>query len=470
MQDKKAKPSPSSRATFDSFVYKECENNEIPLDNYFLGANKIIEDDFEYIFDEKKKNSFSKIFNNLEDFNKSDYYDFINKRNDFYNIKDPSIYKYILLEKLESKSMHLSHWEHVIIDEFQDFNKLETKIILKHLINEKNSLIVGDDDQVLFTFKGSYPECIRKLFDSKNSDHKSFELPYCSRCPGSVVNFVNKIMKDVSDSLPSNRCNKDFLPFNQPKNGEVEFVSLDKVNSQHFCVENYIKNINDYQSTILILHSYEAKKIATDLYNYLNIRGFNIYRKMQTKEKQIFQALEELKKDENSEIGLRLILEFFCDKECCKKIIKQTHTKGLKISTLICSEIKVKINLALIAFKSFTKFDSRVNVAQKDSLLNLFEELNLDKTKCRKLMIYNLKRKYLNSKMIQNFNIQLSQIGDSKGLSADYVLIYPTTDTFFDLKKVDKICSTVVAMTRAKKKLVFFTKGDTRLEEIFIIL
>jgi superfamily I DNA/RNA helicase len=66
----------------------------------------------------------------------------------------------------------------IVVDEYQDFNRLEVEFI--RLLSTKSPvLIVGDDDQALYAFKDADPRFIRELAGS--SEFEKFELPYLAR-------------------------------------------------------------------------------------------------------------------------------------------------------------------------------------------------------------------------------------------------------------------------------------------------
>ncbi len=50
------------------------------------------------------------------------------------------------------------HFRYILIDEFQDINLLQYKIIRQLALPENNLFIVGDDDQSIYRFRGSRPE------------------------------------------------------------------------------------------------------------------------------------------------------------------------------------------------------------------------------------------------------------------------------------------------------------------------
>jgi hypothetical protein len=82
----------------------------------------------------------------------------------------------------------------LVVDEYQDFNYLETRLI-DSLAQASAVLIAGDDDQALYGFKGSSSRFIRDLADEEEVEQ--FDLPYCSRCTEVVVEAVKQIVVEA---------------------------------------------------------------------------------------------------------------------------------------------------------------------------------------------------------------------------------------------------------------------------------
>ena len=80
----------------------------------------------------------------------------------------------------------------VLIDEFQDFNRLEASII-DSLAANNAIVIAGDDDQALYSqFRGASWDYIRA--HHRSGEYEVFELPFCMRCPEVIVDAVNDIV------------------------------------------------------------------------------------------------------------------------------------------------------------------------------------------------------------------------------------------------------------------------------------
>jgi superfamily I DNA/RNA helicase len=108
----------------------------------------------------------------------------------------------------------------VVVDEYQDFNRLETSFI-DLLATRSPVLIAGDDDQALYSFKGATPDFIRQLAIGKL--YEVFSLPYCSRCPSVVVDAVNGLISHAqAKGLLQGRLAKKFECYMPEKASDSE--------------------------------------------------------------------------------------------------------------------------------------------------------------------------------------------------------------------------------------------------------
>ena len=67
-------------------------------------------------------------------------------------------------ELLSQRKDILSAWQkkyqYILVDEFQDINRLQYDILRLLAEPENNLFIVGDDDQSIYRFRGARPEII----------------------------------------------------------------------------------------------------------------------------------------------------------------------------------------------------------------------------------------------------------------------------------------------------------------------
>lgn len=118
----------------------------------------------------------------------------------------------LIFELLKKNPFYFEDYgfEHIIVDEFQDTSQLQFEI-LKNIINSslefKSFLVVGDDSQSIFGFRGSDPRFIIEFEKKLGEDVQDFYLLENHRSTENIINFANKI-----NSLNQNRVVKDLIP------------------------------------------------------------------------------------------------------------------------------------------------------------------------------------------------------------------------------------------------------------------
>ena len=65
-------------------------------------------------------------------------------------------------ELFDQRADILQAWQrkyrYILIDEFQDINRIQYEVIRMMALPENNLFIVGDDDQSIYRFRGARPE------------------------------------------------------------------------------------------------------------------------------------------------------------------------------------------------------------------------------------------------------------------------------------------------------------------------
>jgi len=115
-------------------------------------------------------------------------------RGDYYDAVsfDDSVYR--LYKALQERPEIIPQFDQIVIDEYQDFNPLEVTFI-KELENKGNLLIVGDDDQAVYSRRNASPDHLREVANSAN--YENLELPFCSRCTQVVVDATNTFIENA---------------------------------------------------------------------------------------------------------------------------------------------------------------------------------------------------------------------------------------------------------------------------------
>jgi len=118
---------------------------------------------------------------------------------------------YRMLKYYEGHEREIPAYPLVAVDEYQDFNRLETCFI-EVLSRGSRVLVVGDDDQALYDRKSASPDFIRELWNGRKFESR--ELPYCSRCTKVIVKAVHRVAQAaMSIGALQGRVNKRFEYF-----------------------------------------------------------------------------------------------------------------------------------------------------------------------------------------------------------------------------------------------------------------
>ncbi|MCH5275253.1 MAG: ATP-dependent helicase [Lachnospiraceae bacterium] len=72
---------------------------------------------------------------------------------------------FLCLELLQKKPTVLSYWQkrfsYILVDEFQDCNRIQYEIVKKLAASDENLFVVGDDDQSIYGFRGASPDILQ---------------------------------------------------------------------------------------------------------------------------------------------------------------------------------------------------------------------------------------------------------------------------------------------------------------------
>lgn len=305
----------------------------------------------------------------------------------------------------------------LIVDEFQDFNPDEQKLI--HIISNyaKETIILGDDDQSIYSFKDADPDGIISLYNDKKIEKIPHENK-CYRCPDVVVEACMKLIVNNLKRVP-----KIWQKSN--KHGILEIIQTKNQSETNETVLDKIKDIRnrDKKGSILILSpvGFAAKPLIPHLLN----NGFKTNdcwnRKVDIEDQKFIWLLRGIYSEKPN-----LNLIFYAQSE--KQFSKPKFIAGLK--THIDKNVQSK------EFKEF--LISNINLDEDwKKFLNEPPELNIIKTKSeefKRILDFidpediagslNIIFQLINPKIdFKKGEINLMSIHKSKGLQAEYVFI-----------------------------------------------
>jgi superfamily I DNA/RNA helicase len=121
-------------------------------------------------------------------------------------------------------SDELDAFDHVIVDEYQDLNVIEQKLLDK-LAGNGSLCIAGDDDQSIYRVRYANPEGIITYLKRPDVEPHSIEI--CGRCPGNIITMANSLIQQA----PS-RNKKELVPLEGNETGRVAIVQWNDVDAE----------------------------------------------------------------------------------------------------------------------------------------------------------------------------------------------------------------------------------------------
>lgn len=119
----------------------------------------------------------------------------------------------LLQQRQDVLKLWQERFSYILIDEFQDINPLQYKIVQMLTCPRNNLFIVGDDDQAIYGFRGSDPHIMLHFQqDYPNAERVLLNINYRSK--HDIVEHANRLIKHNA-----NRFDKEVIAQNTSKDG-----------------------------------------------------------------------------------------------------------------------------------------------------------------------------------------------------------------------------------------------------------
>ena len=428
--------------------------------DFFVKLTEVIEMDFKLIFG--KNISFKEIFSKLLD-GYVDELKFYSDRRKYYAYVGPFCSIYELIKLFESGIKPIPSYAQLLVDEFQDFNRLEARLI-DLLAQNSPVLLVGDDDQSLYSFKYAEPDEIRTRHNS--GSYESFQLPYCSRCPEVLVNAVNSLVEKAKKfGFLKGRLDKVFRYFHSEEKDKISTENpklflqrpvFEKATAFH--IEAHVRNIAEIDKDISVLVICSLSRQIVPLANDLKRKGFkNIQTPMDRSTLSKEDGYRLLLKDQNSNLGWRILANFYLVKKDLEEAVKKSIDKEEPFFEHLNQQIKKRVVCILRILK---KIKDNKQITEKEAE-TIFDEFKYNPTE---ITVEKIKREIISSTVpdgsYKSIPIKIVTMLGAKGLTSDYVFLANFDDRFIldrGMITDENVCKFLVALTRAKKRLTIFS-------------
>ncbi len=138
-------------------------------------------------------------------------------------------WKRLLIEKPEIGAIYQDQFEHILVDEYQDTNTLQSEIVDLLAAKHRNLMVVGDDAQSIFAWRGANFENIFR-FVERYPEANVFRLETNYRSTPEILMLANASVARNRRQFPKNltaiRQSRDFLPALVPTRDAMQQASF----------------------------------------------------------------------------------------------------------------------------------------------------------------------------------------------------------------------------------------------------
>lgn len=170
------------------------------------------------------------------------------------NQVDFSLLQQKALDVLNQSEHTIYEFKHVIIDEFQDTNRIQERLIFRLAKGHKNVCVVGDDDQALYRFRGAtvenfvqFPERCN-LYLQKGPKEIKLNINYRSRkeIVTTYTRFIEKTDWVREDGKGFYRLHdKNIQPYNQEEDTAVAITACTSYENVAREIATFVKKLID---------------------------------------------------------------------------------------------------------------------------------------------------------------------------------------------------------------------------------
>jgi len=420
-------------------------------------------------------------------------------RNNSFDFEDLINISIDILEKFEDiRNFIQNKYKYIMVDEFQDTNGTQFKLLENILNKERNICVVGDDSQSIYGWRGAKIAFILN-FHKHFSDCKIVNLSTNYRSRPIIVERANKLLKSSTERHKE----KVDLQAHSKQKGLVKAVELcTQEDEAEFIAQNIKavinKGANPGDIAILYRSAFIAQKIEEQL--IMKRIPYKIHNGRSLLERNIAKALiaylKALKNEENN-LAFSMLFEltglltkersskFYMSIEEDSNFYEFLKNKDYERIPRITKKIKNYMQEFIEEYEDFKKMNYRdfVDLFSKDNMIKRYLEddvINGSEAKRDKAMsnlnvlniIFSIMSKYDNldslletlslegeEEDIEKESVNLMTIHASKGLEFNIVFcigavegIFPNENKSDNLEEERRLF--YVAITRAKSSLI----------------
>ena len=369
--------------------------------------------------------------------------------------------------------------EYLLVDEYQDINYAQCKLIKLLCKGKKEKLFaVGDSYQSIYSFRGGNPEYIDNFDIDYAPNSEIRHLTYNYRCPKNIFLGAFSMVQNY------NKCNNDNfiekLQFEKDVSTRIKLCNFQHQNIEAEFIARKMKEIGPSYSSIILIPQLNYAKPITDALKKRHINFDCEYEIEKTDIFLIFLLLKWLEKTSENfkfriiiekiirkkihstiqrNIFLKYISNYWQEVGKCKTLY--TKVKKLKKDKNFCEVINVLSNIKRAYMQGENTIDLITTIIQE---LKIWKDISGFKNE-----INSITSTIQSANISGKSNVRILTMKKAKGLEADYIFIVGLEDGILPQKSKTNLEEDsrllYVAMTRAEKEL-YLLHSDKRDKKI----
>ena len=164
---------------------------------------------------------------------------------------------YLCVVGLDSQDIHPGQFDYVMIDEYQDLTAAEQEFVDRIWSRNGTLLVMGDDDQSIYSFRFNHPQGIEK-FLAEHPECKDLTFNHNYRCGKHILDAANLMMAKAGSKKPEMILARDTV-------GSLKAVVWDTLDCEITGLAKYIREHAEETFLVLVPRRFIGYRLAKDI-------------------------------------------------------------------------------------------------------------------------------------------------------------------------------------------------------------
>ena len=313
----------------------------------------------------------------------------------------------LAIEILESNAEILKEYQnkakHLLVDEYQDINNAQYRLIkLLSEGNEQGLFVVGDDDQSIYSWRGGSPKFIRNFSREFGDEAEVQYLNKSYRCHRNILEGSLSIVKKYDEK----RCKKEKFEYEVEEGKKINIHSVPSDNKEAKTVRQIVQEALPSQDVLILV---PQRKFSEEIVKELRNHQINYSTKVSEVGTGLpmISRLNDWLENPNDSISLRRCIESFIDRLGSKIPSNRVRKKEKKDERSEAFLLISRLWKDVIEGKAISLWTSLIKNKENNPLLNSIHD-------AFRMLLYQYCEKSDITEFISNLSEKLSPWRNTK--------------------------------------------------------